>query len=294
MFNVILSKKIGSNQNISIPEAFNSGKNLWIIKPVNLNRGRFITVEKDLKEIIRKVEEIQNKKKIYEDAKKKGSDIKCEYLILQKYLEKLLLYQGRQFDIRLWVLFISEKEDDIYIFKQGHLKATCTQYDPDSKDLYVHLTNYSVQKHNENFSKIEIGNEIPFKSFQNELDKNETGINFYKDIYPKIVRIVRITGGAAKGRINFLSKKYCFEIFGYDFILDENFQPYLLEINTNPGLEISSPLIEELLPRMVDDALKLTVDKEFSKSYKYAEKESTFPVSGYENKENMWERFSII
>ena len=71
MFNVILSKKIGSNQNISIPEAFNSGKNLWIIKPVNLNRGRFITVEKDLKEIIRKVEEIQNKKKIYEDAKKR-------------------------------------------------------------------------------------------------------------------------------------------------------------------------------------------------------------------------------
>ena len=294
MFNVILSKKIGSNQNINIPETFNSGKNLWIIKPVNLNRGRFITVEKDLKEIIRKVEEIQNKKKIYEDTKKKGSDIKCEYLILQKYLEKPLLYQGRKFDIRLWVLFISEKEDDIYIFKQGHLKATCTQYDPDSKDLYVHLTNYSVQKHNENFSKIEIGNEIPFKSFQNELDKNDTGINFYKDIYPKIVRIVRITGGAAKGRINFLSKKYCFEIFGYDFILDENFQPYLLEINTNPGLEISSPLIEELLPRMVDDALKLTVDKEFSKSYKYAEKESTFPVSGYENKENMWERFSII
>ena len=293
MFNVILSKKIGSNQYINIPETFNSGKNLWIIKPVNLNRGRCIIVEKDLKEIIKKVEEIQSSKKINVNEKKKN-EIKCEYLILQKYLEKPLLYQGRKFDIRLWVLFISCQEDDIYIFKQGHLKATCTKYDPDSKDLYVHLTNYSVQKHNENFSKIEIGNEIPFKSFQDELDKNNTGKNFYKDIYPKIVRIVRITGGAAKGRINFLNKKYCFEIFGYDFIIDEKFQPYLLEINTNPGLEISSPLIEELLPRMVDDALKLTVDKEFTKSYKYAEKESTFPVNGYENSENMWEKFSII
>ena len=293
MFNVILSKKIGSNQYINIPETFNSGKNLWIIKPVNLNRGRCIIVEKDLKEIIKKVEEIQSAKKINVNEKKKN-EIKCEYLILQKYLEKPLLYQGRKFDIRLWVLFISCQEDDIYIFKQGHLKATCTKYDPDSKDLYVHLTNYSVQKHNENFSKIEIGNEIPFKSFQDELDKNNTGKNFYKDIYPKIVRIVRITGGAAKGRINFLNKKYCFEIFGYDFIIDEKFQPYLLEINTNPGLEISSPLIEELLPRMVDDALKLTVDKEFTKSYKYAEKESTFPVNGYENSENMWEKFSII
>jgi hypothetical protein len=294
MFNVILSKKIGSSQTINIPETFNSGKNIWIIKPVNLNRGRFITVEKNLSEILKKVEQIQNKKKIVADEKKKGSDIKCEYLILQKYLEKPLLYQGRKFDIRLWVLFIYNEPDDVYIFKQGHLKATCTQYNPDSNDLYVHLTNYSVQKYNENFSKIEIGNEIPFKSFQDELDKNNSGINFYKDIYPKIVRIVRITGGAAKGRINFLNRKYCFEIFGYDFILDEKYQPYLLEINTNPGLEISSPLIDELLPRMVDDALKLTIDKEFTKSLKYADEQSLFPVSGYDNKENMWDKYSII
>ena len=225
-----------------------------------------------MSQIKKKVEEIQSKKKIFVDEKRKGGDIKCEYLILQKYLEKPLLYQGRKFDIRLWVLLIYDQEDNIYIFKQGHLKATCTQYDPESNDLFVHLTNYSVQKYNENFSKVEIGNEIPFKSFQDELDKNNTGINFYKDIYPKIVRIVRITGGAAKGKINFLNKKYCFEIFGYDFILDENYQPYLLEINTNPGLEISSPLIDELLPRMVDDALKLTIDKEFTKSYKRAKK----------------------
>ena len=293
-FNVLLSKKIGSSQTINIPETFNNGKNLWIIKPVNLNRGRFITVEKNLSQIKKKVEEIQSKKKIFVDEKRKGGDIKCEYLILQKYLEKPLLYQGRKFDIRLWVLLIYDQEDNIYIFKQGHLKATCTQYDPESNDLFVHLTNYSVQKYNENFSKVEIGNEIPFKSFQDELDKNNTGINFYKDIYPKIVRIVRITGGAAKGKINFLNKKYCFEIFGYDFILDENYQPYLLEINTNPGLEISSPLIDELLPRMVDDALKLTIDKEFTKSYKYANEESLFPVTGYDNKENMWEKFSII
>ena len=293
MFNVNLSKKVGSLQNINIPETFNSGKNLWIIKPVNLNRGRYITVEKNLNDIIKRLEDIQSKKKIINE-KKNGNDIKCEYLIIQKYLEKPLLYQGRKFDIRLWVLFISNKDDEIYIFKQGHLKATCTQYNPDSNDLYVHLTNYSVQKHNENFSKIEIGNEIPFKSFQNELDKNNTGINFYKDIYPKIVRIVRITGGAAKGKINILSRKYCFEIFGYDFIIDENYQPYLLEINTNPGLEISSPLIEELLPRMIDDALKLTIDKEYTKSYKYANEESKFPVTDYNNNENMWEKFSII
>ena len=294
MFNVILSRKIGSLQYINIPQSFNSGKNLWIIKPINLNRGRYITVEKSLKNIIEKLEVIQEKKKININDKKKGNEIKCEYILIQKYLEKPLLYQGRKFDIRLWVLFIAEQDDDVYIFRQGHLKATCTKYDPDSSDLYVHLTNYSIQKYNQNFSKIEIGNEIPFKDFQKELDKNETGINFYKDIYPKIVRIVRITGGAAKGKMNFLNKKYCFEIFGYDFILDENYQPYLLEINTNPGLEISSPIIDELLPRMVDDALKLTIDKEFIKSMKYSDEESTFHVKDYDDKKNMWEKYSII
>ena len=294
MFNVILSRKIGSTQYINIPPSFNSGKNLWIIKPINLNRGQFITVENRLKNIVEKLELIQEKKKINVTEKKKCHQIKCEYILIQKYLEKPLLYQERKFDIRLWVLFIAEEEDDVYIFRQGHLKATCNKYDPDSKDLFVHLTNYSIQKYNENFSKIEIGNEIPFKDFQSELDKNETGINFYKDIYPKIVRIVRITGGAAKGKINFLNKKYCFEIFGYDFIIDENYQPYLLEINQNPGLEISSPLIDQLLPRMVDDALKLTIDKEFTRSNKYSNEPSNFHVEGYDDKINMWEKYSII
>ena len=294
MFNVILSRKIGSSQYINIPPSFNSGKNLWIIKPINFNRGKYITVENKLKEIIEKLEAIQEKKQINYSEKKKKNQIKCEYILIQKYLEKPLLYQERKFDIRLWVLFISQEEDDVYIFRQGHLKATSSKYDPDSKDLFVHLTNYSVQKYNENFSKIEIGNEIPFKDFQNELDKKETGINFYNDIYPKIVRIVRITGGAAKGKMNFLNRKYCFEIFGYDFIIDEKYEPFLLEINTNPGLEISSPLINELLPRMIDDAFKLTIDKEFTRSYKYSNEPSKFHVEGYDDKINMWEKYSVI
>ena len=62
MFNVILSRKIGSSQYINIPPSFNSGKNLWIIKPINFNRGKYITVENKLKEIIEKLEAIQEKK----------------------------------------------------------------------------------------------------------------------------------------------------------------------------------------------------------------------------------------
>lgn len=50
------------------------------------------------------------------------------------------------------------------------------------------------------------------------------------------------------------------EIFGYDFILDHSLNPWLIEINTNPCLEESSKLLKVYLPRMIDDALKLSLD----------------------------------
>ena len=317
LFNALLNKKIGSSQTINIPKTFNSGKNMWIIKPVNLNRGRCIKVLNNIDEILKEMKWIQNSKKILItegnndisknkilNSEKKNSfekeyintnGIKCEYIMIQKYLEKPLLYQGRKFDIRMWIMFMTNRDNEVYIFKEGHLKATSLKYNPDSNDLFIHLTNYSVQKHNIHFSKIEIGNEIPFYEFQRELDRKKTGINFLKDIYPKIVRIVRLTGGAAiQGKMNFLNVKNCFEIFGYDFILDENYKPYLLEINTNPGLEISSPLINQLLPRMIDDAFKLTIDDDFSMSSDFIKQESKFPVDYHSNNENLWDKYTIL
>ena len=109
---------------------------------------------------------------------------------------------------------MTNRENEIYIFKEGHLKASSLKYNPDSKDLSVQLTDYSILKHNIHFSKIEIGNEIPFYEFQNKLDRKKTGQNFKNDIYPKIVRIIRLTGGAAiKGKMNLMNAKNCFEIF---------------------------------------------------------------------------------
>ena len=58
-----------------------------------------------------------------------------------------------------------------------------------------------------------------------------------------------------------------FEIFGYDFIIDNEFNPWLLEINNNPGLAISSSVIEKIIPRMLDDAFRLTIDKVFNTIY---------------------------
>ena len=54
-------------------------------------------------------------------------------------------------------------------------------------------------------------------------------------------------------------------MFGYDFILDEDFNTFMIEVNTNPCLEESSQLLKDMLPRMIEDMLKLTVDHIFPK-----------------------------
>jgi hypothetical protein len=51
-----------------------------------------------------------------------------------------------------------------------------------------------------------------------------------------------------------------FEIFGLDFMIDKDFEPWLIEINTNPCLEIMCPLLNRIIPYMVDQSFKLSLD----------------------------------
>ena len=43
-------------------------------------------------------------------------------------------------------------------------------------------------------------------------------------------------------------------------MIDEQLKPWLIEVNTNPCLEETSALLRQLLPRMIDDAFRLTID----------------------------------
>ena len=56
-------------------------------------------------------------------------------------------------------------------------------------------------------------------------------------------------------------------------------------MNTNPCLEESSPLLEKLIPRMINDALKLTIDWVFlaKKGQPLYDKDklNAFDVNGY-------------
>jgi len=73
--------------------------------------------------------------------------------------------------------------------------------------------------------------------------------------------LIKISLKSVKHKLTF--RKYTFELVGYDFIIDSDFSVKLIEVNTNPCLEESSTLLKQYLPRMIDDALRLTVDTIF-------------------------------
>jgi len=231
-------------------------------------------------------------------TKENTNNYRSHICVIQKYIEKPLLYYGRKFDIRIWVLLTQNL--NVYMFEEGHLKCCSINYNLNSDNTFCHLTNYSFQKHSSNFGKYEFGNEVSFSDFQKNIDVNyDKKVNFKNDILPKIKEIIKFTFESVKNKINPMDRKYIFEIFGFDFMLDCNFQPFLIEVNSNPGLEESSPLIKMLVPRMLDDALRLTLDKEFGTIYNFDGNEkhsldvlipykSPFHVEGYSDSENMF------
>jgi len=56
---------------------------------------------------------------------------------------------------------------------------------------------------------------------------------------------------------------HTFELFGYDFMIDEDFKVWLIEVNTNPCLELSSSHLAWLIPNVVECALKIGLDPVF-------------------------------
>jgi len=54
-----------------------------------------------------------------------------------------------------------------------------------------------------------------------------------------------------------------YELFGYDFMFDDQFKPYLIEVNSNPSLEPSSTLLTKLFSQMLDNTFRVAIDPLF-------------------------------
>lgn len=126
-------------------------KNIWIVKPgENTNRGVGITVCEKLEEIedIIKIDTLQ-------------ANGKPQTYIVQKYIERPLLYQKRKFDIRCYVLITSINGiQKGYWYQDGYIRTSSNEYSLENMDKQIHLTNDAIQKKCEEYGKHESGNKV--------------------------------------------------------------------------------------------------------------------------------------
>ena len=68
---------------------------------------------------------------------------------------------------------------------------------------------------------------------------------------PEIRKIAKIAILATAKKFNPNNRKFSFELLGFDFMIDENYKCWLLEVNKNPCMEESNDLLSRMLPRAI-------------------------------------------
>jgi len=58
-----------------------------------------------------------------------------------------------------------------------------------------------------------------------------------------------------------INDKHCFELYGFDVMIDNNLKPWLIEVNASPSFTANTEADYELKTGMLDDVLNV-LDKE--------------------------------
>ncbi|XP_074702204.1 tubulin polyglutamylase TTLL11 isoform X3 [Strix aluco] len=210
------------------------------------------------------------------DIRLTGS-IQSRPAVVQEYICKPLLVDKLKFDIRLYVLLKSLEPLEIYIAKDG-LSRFCTEpyQEPTLKNLhqvFMHLTNYSLNIHSGNFihsDSVNTGSKRTFSSILCRLSSRGADVKkLWSDIISLVIKtIIALT---PELKVYYQSDipagkpgPTCFQILGFDILLMKNLKPVLLEVNANPSMRIEheqelSPGVFENVPSPVDEEVKVAV-----------------------------------
>ena len=201
---------------------------------------------------------------------------------------------------------------DVFFFREGYLRTSSQPYSMNAQNLdddFIHLTNNAIWKNSPDYGDHEDGNMISFNDFKKMIKQSNASVDFETDILAKMKYLCAQTLLTIRKKINPSRRKHCFELFGFDYFIDVDYNVFLIEVNTNPCLEESSQLLKMLLPRMLDDLFKLTIDQVYlptkdlvqpninqtnhsktdkKQSHALETGKSIYPVSGYRDNFNMW------
>jgi tubulin--tyrosine ligase len=73
-------------------------------------------------------------------------------------------------------------------------------------------------------------------------------------------RLVTDTFRAVYNKVDPMRNQNGFEVFGYDFMILQDFKVVLIEVNTNPSLEICCPLLARIIPELLDNSFRIALD----------------------------------
>jgi hypothetical protein len=57
----------------------------------------------------------------------------------------------------------------------------------------------------------------------------------------------------------------CFELFGYDILIDSDLKPWLIEVNLSPSLAVESPLDITIKSNLIAEILNMVGIKKFDR-----------------------------
>eukprot|EP00741_Cyanophora_paradoxa_P013406 tig00020685_g12945.t1 len=224
--------------------SMDGSRNIWIVKPAGKSRGRGIQCVNDMHAVLELTGE--------------GKE---NQWVVQKYIENPLCIQRKKFDIRQWVLVTDWNPLTVWFYGECYLRFSTEDFSlEDVSDKFVHLTNNSIQKYSERFDASEIeGNMWEMATFVQHLAAVYGSEDvWHKNVYPQMKRVAAWALTSAQDSIE--NRKNTCELFGYDFMIDEELRVWLIEINSSPSMEHSSPVTARLCSECIEDTMKIMVD----------------------------------
>ena len=250
----------------------------YIVKPVNsaMGRGIFLITSTD---------------QLYSS----GNFTKAESAIVQEYLHDPLLIDGFKFDLRIYVLVTSCDPLRAFMYKDGLVRLGSSKYEAptaaNANDLFMHLTNYSINKESgefDNQSGEDKGSKRSIKWLNSWLRREGVDVRtLWSRISDLLVKTLIVgvphnkhTYNLARGRAGGsgsgsnaghpADESTCFQLYGFDVLIEKDLKPYLIEVNRSPSFGATSPLDRSIKLELVKSTLRL-LSLDVAKSARYRE-----------------------
>jgi hypothetical protein len=190
--------------------------------------------------------------------------------IVQEYMDHPLLVSQRKFDVRCYCLVTHSTRNNLsaYWYTDAYIRTSSKPYSLDNiNDLETHLTNDAVQKNSAEYGKFENSNKLSLAQWQQSIDQDypSASLNIVQNkLFPEMKRLTDLSIRAAAETLGQITEIHrSFELFGYDYMVNDNFEVKLIEINTNPSLCFCCPLLANLITGLIEDMVKIAIDPYF-------------------------------